>query len=122
MYASYNYYVTRYLRGREPRISETDFNFYAERASDRIDIVTSNRLINIEAPDIPVRVKDCVCAMAEDAFAEAEIATMANTVIAAPAGEHVTVPKARTIAESESAQNRIVQGYLSGMGILGRSI
>ena len=43
-YADYAQYTTLYLLGREPAIAELDFPFWSQRASNRVDMYTFDRL------------------------------------------------------------------------------
>lgn len=63
-YADYQFYTTTYYGDTVP---ESDFPKYAERASDRIDSVTFDRLVN-EFPEeerAVTKVKKAVCAVAD---------------------------------------------------------
>lgn len=63
-YADYQFYTTTYYGDTVP---ESDFPKYAERASDRIDSITFDRLVN-GFPDeerAVTKVKKAVCAVAE---------------------------------------------------------
>lgn len=63
-YADYQFYTEKYYGDTVP---ESDFPKYAERASDRIDAITFDRLVN-GFPDeerAVTKVKKAVCAVAE---------------------------------------------------------
>ena len=63
-YADYQFYTEKYCGDTVP---ESDFPKYAERASDRIDSITFDRLVN-GFPDeerAVTKVKKAVCAVAE---------------------------------------------------------
>ena len=63
-YADYQFYTTTYYGDTVP---ESDFPKYAERASDRIDSVTFDRLVNgfPEEERAVTKVKKSVCAVAD---------------------------------------------------------
>ena len=63
-YADYQFYTTTYYGDTVP---ESDFPKYAERAGDRIDSITFDRLVNgfPEEERAVTKVKKAVCAVAE---------------------------------------------------------
>lgn len=63
-YADYQFYTEKYYGDAVP---ESDFQKYAERASDRIDAITFDRLVNgfPEEERAVTKVKKAVCAVAE---------------------------------------------------------
>lgn len=63
-YADYKFYTEKYYGDTVP---ETDFPKYADRASDRIDAITFDRLVNgfPEEERSVTKVKKAVCAVAE---------------------------------------------------------
>lgn len=63
-YADYQFYIEKYYGDTVP---ESDFPKYAERASDRIDSVTFDRLVNgfPEEERSVTKVKKSVCAVAD---------------------------------------------------------
>ena len=63
-YADYQFYTEKYYGDTVP---ESDFPKYAERASDRIDAITFDRLVNgfPEEERAVTKVKKAVCAVAE---------------------------------------------------------
>lgn len=61
-YADYNYYVNNY---NGSAISENNFDYLSERASDFMDSITFNRLKAKEYPEFFDRIKKCCCALAE---------------------------------------------------------
>lgn len=44
MYASYNYYESGYLMGRDPKLSEDDFPFWEKQAERVLNQYTFSRL------------------------------------------------------------------------------
>ena len=66
-YADYRFYTTTYYGDTVP---ESDFQKYAERASDRIDAITFDRLVNgfPEEERAATKVKKAVCAVAETLY------------------------------------------------------
>lgn len=63
-YADYEFYTEKYYGDTVP---ESDFPKYAERASDRINMITFDRLVNgfPEEERAVTKVKKAVCAVAE---------------------------------------------------------
>lgn len=63
-YADYQFYTEKYYGDTVP---ESDFQKYAERASDRIDAITFDRLVNgfPEEERAVTKVKKAVCAVTE---------------------------------------------------------
>lgn len=63
-YADYQFYIEKYYGDTVP---ESDFPKYAERASDRINMITFDRLVNgfPEEERAVTKVKKAVCAMAD---------------------------------------------------------
>ena len=63
-YADYRFYTEKYYGDTVP---ESDFQKYAERASDRIDAITFDRLVNgfPEEERAVTKVKKAVCAVTE---------------------------------------------------------
>lgn len=66
-YADYQFYIEKYYGDTVP---ESDFQKYAERASDRINMITFDRLVNgfPEEERAVTKVKKAVCAMAEELY------------------------------------------------------
>lgn len=66
-YADYQFYTEKYYGDTVP---ESDFPKYAERASDRIDSITFDRLVNglPEEERAVTKVKKAVCAVAETLY------------------------------------------------------
>ena len=64
MYASYNYYESGYLLGRDPKLSEDDFPFWEKQAERVLSQYTFSRLAS-NFGLITDEVKDCTCELAE---------------------------------------------------------
>ena len=64
MYASYNYYESGYLLGRDPKLSEDDFPFWEKQAERVLNQYTFSRLVS-NFGLITDEVKDCTCEHAE---------------------------------------------------------
>ena len=62
-YAEYSYYTDNYLSGRTALISASDFDYYAEQAGIWLSHYTYGNIENVK--DIPDKVKQCTCAIAE---------------------------------------------------------
>lgn len=63
-YADYQFYIEKYYGDTVP---ESDFTKYSDRASDRIDMITFERLVNgfPEEERAVAKVKKAVCAVAD---------------------------------------------------------
>lgn len=64
MYASYNYYESGYLMGRDPKLSEDEFPFWEKQAERVLNQYTFSRLAS-NFGLITDDVKDCACELAE---------------------------------------------------------
>ena len=64
VYVDYEYYISRYLLGKEPAVPEKEFAFWEKQASKEIDRYTYSRL-KADSSIVSDDVKDCVCAIAE---------------------------------------------------------
>ena len=64
MYASYNYYESGYLLGRDSKLSEDDFPFWEKQAERVLNQYTFSRLVS-NFGLITDEVKDCTCELAE---------------------------------------------------------
>ena len=64
MYASYNYYESGYLLGRDPKLSEDDVPFWEKQAERVLNQYTFSRLVS-NFGLITDEVKDCTCELAE---------------------------------------------------------
>ena len=62
VYADYNFYTTDYLAGKSAAVAESDFQYYARKASSEINNYTHG---NIKADNIPDEVRYCCCEIAE---------------------------------------------------------
>lgn len=62
-YADYEYYTSAYLDGAEPVIPDEEFLRWEKLAELEIDSRTYNRVSVLT--EIPEKVKDCTCAIAE---------------------------------------------------------
>ena len=64
MYASYNYYESGYLMGRDPKLSEDEFPLWEKQAERVLNQYTFSRLVS-NFGLITDEVKDCTCELAE---------------------------------------------------------
>lgn len=64
MYAKYSYYENKYLLGREPSVSEEDFEFFEKAAAREVNRYTHGRL-KANSDLVTDDVRDCVCAITE---------------------------------------------------------
>ena len=62
MYASYNYYESGYLLGRDPKLSEDDFPFWEKQAERVLNQYTFSRLVSNFGL---ITDEDCTCELAE---------------------------------------------------------
>lgn len=63
-YADYSYYVTVYLAGMEPKMSDKEFDFFEKQAEKKINLRTFGR-IRSNPTLLSNEVKECTCAIAE---------------------------------------------------------
>lgn len=64
MYVDYKYYVSEYLLGKVPAISETEFPYWEKQARTEIDRYTFGRM-RASSFVLTAPVKDCCCELAE---------------------------------------------------------
>ena len=64
-YATYDYYTSKYLQGRQAVIDAASFPFYAQKATQLIKLRTFNR---IKEDNIPDEAKMCCCELAEEMY------------------------------------------------------
>ena len=64
MYASYNYYESGYLMGRDSKLSEDEFPFWEKQAERVLNQYTFSRLAS-NLGLITDDVKDCACELVE---------------------------------------------------------
>lgn len=64
VYVDYEYYISRYLLGKEPAVPESDFAFWEKQASKEIDRYAYGRL-KADSSLVSDDVKDCCCAITE---------------------------------------------------------
>jgi hypothetical protein len=82
-WADYSYYISEYLAGRAPTVSEADFRSYAVSATAIAKLYTGERIADDSVPD---EAKYAVCAIME-AVAENESARLHGGVTAEKTGD-----------------------------------
>lgn len=70
-YADYNYYVQEYLLGTEPKIPDSEYDFFEKKAEKELDRYTYGR-IKANKELLTSEVMECICELAEFLY-EAEI-------------------------------------------------
>lgn len=63
-YVDYNYYISGYLKGRDPLIPESEFCYWEQQACTEVNKITFDSLVR-NSKFISNRVKDCVCEISE---------------------------------------------------------
>lgn len=118
-YADYEYYSEPYLLGREPKIPEGEFGFFAMQASSRIRTRTFERLDGLE--EIPEEARMCCCEAAERLYA-AERAKGENGLILqsySNDGDSGTYrADEATAAVTETGIDEIIRRWLGHTGLL----
>lgn len=67
MYATYEYYTSEYVGSGTAVIPQAEYDRFAKRADLELDLATHGRIPGLDP--LPVRVKDCSCAVAELLYA-----------------------------------------------------
>ena len=127
MYADHEYYLSKYLLGREPAVPEADFQFWEKQARAEVDAYTYGRLKE-DASLITDEVKDCVCAVAEllcksSSLAEASLQEGAAGPLASYSndGQSATYNLTESIYTESGKRKeirRLVYQYLGATGLL----
>lgn len=113
-YADYQFYTGKYYGDTVP---ESDFQKYAERASDRIDAITFDRLVNgfPEEERAATKVKKAVCAVADALYQIDQIKKTSMESIGTITREDGTVvSKAVSSVSSGSESISYVTGFSGG--------
>lgn len=123
-YVDYEFYTTKYYGNV---IAEKDFPRLSERASDKIDTLTFGRLGNFPTDeDVIVKVKKCVCALAEQ-IADIELSKNmqrqsggSNVASVSSGSESISFRADASIGSVEQNQAFMMTAreYLSGTGLL----
>lgn len=120
-YADYGYYVAAY---RGDVLTESNFDKYAERASDYIDYITSGQAANYN--DSHDLVKKCCCAMAEQqlGISNARLLSENGEIASETVGSHSVSYRsgAETVVELEKGMWSIALQYLTRTGLLYRGV
>ena len=116
MYASYNYYESGYLMGRDSKLSEDEFPFWEKQAERVLNQYTFSRLAS-NLGLITDDVKDCACELVELLYQADK-----NTQQAAEqGGESGTFDLSQSIFTEEGKQKKvkeIIYRYLGNTGLL----
>ena len=115
MYADYAYYINTY-HGRE--ISERDFPYWAQQASDWIDYLTSGKADIAGAHSD--KIKKACCAIAETAYVNE---TKGGGIISA-SNDGYSESYANS-SNQQTAEQRVIsvaRRYLAGTGLLYRGV
>ncbi|RDU21935.1 head-tail connector protein [Anaerosacchariphilus polymeriproducens] len=116
-YVDYTYYSLSYLLGKQASIAETEFPYYAMKATKKIDQYTFN---NIDSTNIPESVKMCCCELAESFYNQD---SNSNTNVASErVGEYsVSYVTGQAVEDAKKAViKEIIYNWLSDTGLLYR--
>ena len=125
MYASYNYYESGYLMGRDPKLSEDEFPLWEKQAERVLNQYTFSRLVS-NFGLITDEVKDCTCELAEllyQADKSAQQAAAQGGVLQSYSndGESGTFDLSQSTFTEEGKQKKIreiIYRYLGNTGLL----
>ena len=125
MYASYNYYESGYLMGRDPKLSEDEFPLWEKEAERVLNQYTFSRLVS-NFGLITDEVKDCTCELAEllyQADKSAQQAAEQGGVLQSYSndGESGTFDLSQSTFTEEGKQKKIreiIYRYLGNTGLL----
>ena len=125
MYASYNYYESGYLMGRDPKLSEDEFPLWEKQAERVLNQYTFSRLVS-NFGLITDEVKDCTCELAEllyQADKSAQQAAEQGGVLQPYSndGESGTFDLSQSTFTEEGKQKKIreiIYRYLGNTGLL----
>ena len=125
MYASYNYYESGYLMGRDPKLSEDEFPLWEKQAERVLNQYTFSRLVS-NFGLITDEVKDCTCELAEllyQADKSAQQAAEQGGVLQSYStdGESGTFDLSQSTFTEEGKQKKIreiIYRYLGNTGLL----
>ena len=113
-YADYDYYINIYKGGSVPA---DKFDYLAERASDFMDTITSDRLKSGNYPEYQDKIKKCCCALIEN-LAEYEDANSDKS--SEKIGEYSVTYAHKSDSDKRKSMKSTVYKYLSGTGLLYR--
>lgn len=121
VYADSEFYMTEYLCGKEPAVSEDCFKFYARSAAQKIRQYTGD---NIDDDNIPECVKMCCCEIAETLYkSELSAKENAGALSESVGGWSRSYESSESLKKSlDSAVHDIVYKWLSGTGLLYRGV
>ena len=125
MYASYDYYESGYLMGRDPKLSEDEFPLWEKQAERVLNQYTFSRLVS-NFGLITDEVKDCTCELAEllyQADKSAQQAAEQGGVLQSYSndGESGTFDLSQSTFTEEGKQKKIreiIYRYLGNTGLL----
>ena len=116
---TYEYYVNDY---KGNMLGESDFDYYARKASAEVNHATFGRLAEMEAADIPDEALDAICEVAEqysrvDQTTEGGIVASANND-----GYSVSFRDTGDAEYQQKAVRSIIRKYLGCTGLLYRGV
>lgn len=116
MLVDYNFYLNDYLMGVEPTIDEASFPFLAKKAELIIADYTNNLYLNATGTDL-VRVKECLCALAESLNQEETTSGGTNGVVQSESvGGHSVSYTVKSGTQYASDRENIMRLYLWSIG------
>ena len=131
MYADYQYYVTDYLLGRDPEITETDFPFFERLAEKEVNNRTYGRIV-ADQTVLTDDVKNCICAVTEflweansldkDNFANGGGQLVSYSNDGDSGSYDLSQSDYSSLAARQTKISSLVSFYLSGTGLLYRGV
>lgn len=124
-YVTRDYYISGYLQGRSPAVSEAEFVFWAKQAERVVDKYTFDR-IKTDKSLVTDDVKDCICELTELLY-RADKASQSTSDHGGPLssysndGESGTIDLSRSIYTEDGKNNKcreIIGRYLGNTLLL----
>ncbi len=115
MYADYDYYINSFLCGKEASIPETEFQYYAVKATAQIRNVI--RLDMVDEQQVIDEVKKAMCDVAEKIYSYSSMKTN-SAVTSEKVGEYSVSYASRSDLEKEEAK-AISDSIVSWLGVTG---
>lgn len=121
VFADYNFYINKYLSGKNAAVSAADFTMFARKATQKIKIFTGS---NVDESSIPECVKMCCCEITELLYKE-EKAKAQNHGVASESvqgwSKAYESTESRTQAVDKAIKNCVYE-WFSGTGLLYRGV
>lgn len=120
VFADYDFYINKYLSGRNAAVSAANFTMLARKATQKIKIFTGS---NVDESNIPECVKMCCCEITELLYKEET--TSQNHGVASESVQGWSKAYESTESRAQAADKAIktcVYEWLSGTGLLYRGV